>query len=60
MSKFRTPKIPNPHARKIPLPCRVNAEEMRKILGFAHKYTGGNVSEFVRYAALNFKTGKEK
>jgi hypothetical protein len=58
--KLKIPKIPNPHARKIPLPCRVNAEEMRKILSAAHKYTGGNVSEYVRYAVLNFRVKGEK
>jgi hypothetical protein len=60
MTKLKTPKLPNPHARKIPLPCRVNSDEMRKILAMAQKYTGGNVSEFVRYAVLNFKTDGKK
>lgn len=59
MTKIKTVKLPNPHTRKIPLPCRVNAEEMRKILAMAQKYTGGNVSEFVRYATLNFKFDKK-
>lgn len=47
--------IPNPHARKIPLPCRVNSEEMRHIMARAHKWFGGNVSALVREAVLNYK-----
>lgn len=59
MSK-KSKSIPNPYARKIPLPCRVNTDEMKQILARAHKYTGGNVSEFVRDAVLNWKPESKK
>lgn len=48
----KSKSIPNPYARKIPLPCRVNAEEMRQIVAKAFSYNGGNVSQYVRDAAL--------
>lgn len=43
------------YTRNKQLPCRVNDDEMRHIIASAKKYTDGNVSEFVRTAALNFK-----
>lgn len=59
MSKLKSMKKPNPYARKIIVPFKVNAEEMRKLLSKAHGFTKGNISEYVRFAALNFKPGKE-
>ncbi len=52
-------KKPNPAPRLIDVHFRVNAEEMRVLLGHAGALTKKNVSEFVRYAALNFKPKKE-
>lgn len=51
----RTPSIPNLNARKHQLPCRVSADEMKTIIELAKKYAQGNVSRWVRYAALNLK-----
>jgi len=55
VKKPRAKAISNPYARKIPLPCRVNADEMTKIMALAHKFFGGNVSMLVRDAVLNYK-----
>lgn len=59
--KLKSTKVKkvNPYARKILLPCRVNSEEMRSVLAKATLYTDGNVSEFVRYAAINFQPAKK-
>jgi hypothetical protein len=51
-------KPPNPFARKIIQTARFNADEMKTVLANAHTYTQGNVSEWLRYAALHFKPGK--
>lgn len=45
--------------RKIVLTLKVNAEEMRKLLGLSATFSEGNMSEWVRYAALHFKPRKE-
>jgi len=59
MSNLKSIKKPNPYARKIVVPFKVNADEMRELLKKAHQYTKGNISEWVRFAALNFKPKKE-
>jgi hypothetical protein len=58
MSKLKKNKKQNPYARKITVPFKVNADEMRAILSNAHTFTKGNVSEWVRYAAMNCKPAK--
>lgn len=58
MKSLKNDKKPNPYVRKIVLPIKVNSEEMRKILLHAGAFTKGNVSAWVRYAALNFKPAK--
>jgi hypothetical protein len=58
MKKLKATKKQNPYARKIIVPFKVNSEEMRVLLRHAHSCTKGNVSEWVRYAALNFKPAK--
>jgi hypothetical protein len=59
MPVLKQTKAPNPNLRKIVLDVRVNAEEMRTILARAHGLTKGNVSEWLRFAALNFKPTKK-
>lgn len=58
MAKLKATKQPNPYARKIVVPFKVNAEEMRSLLKHAGAFTKGNVSEWVRFAALRFKPTK--
>ncbi len=48
----------NPYTREIVVTLKVNSEEMRVFLANAHAWTKGNVSEWLRYAALHFKPGK--
>lgn len=57
--KLKPTKKPNPNARKIVVPFKVNAEEMKTLLARAHGFTKGNISEWVRYAALNFVPSKK-
>ena len=59
MSILKATKKPNPHARKIVVPFKVNSEEMRELMKKAHGYSKGNISAWVRFAALNFKPKKE-
>ena len=59
MPKIKETKKLNPYARKILVQFKVNADEMREVLKQAHGFTAGNISGFVRYAALNFKPRKE-
>lgn len=59
MKKLKSTKQPNPHARKIVVTLKVNSDEMRTLLARAHGFAKGNVSEWVRYAALHFKPVKE-
>ena len=51
-------KKPNPYVRKIMVPVRVNADEMRELLKKAHQYAQGNISRFLRLAALSYKKPK--
>lgn len=55
MKQLRPAKKPNPHAKKIVVQFRVDAEEMREILKNSHAFTKGNISAFARFATLNFK-----
>lgn len=59
MSKLKSTKKPNPYARKIVVPFKVNSDEMRELMKKAHAFTKGNISEWVRFAALKFKPSKE-
>lgn len=59
MKQLKKEKKVNPHARKIIVPFKVNSEEMRKLLARAHGFTKGNLSQFVRYAALHFVPAKK-
>lgn len=59
MKKLKTTKKINPYARKILVPFKVNSEEMKTILARAHGFTKGNISEWVRYASLNFVPNKK-
>jgi hypothetical protein len=45
--------------RKIVVPFRVNAEEMKLLIAQAHGHTKGSISEWVRYAALHFAPKKK-
>lgn len=57
-TQLKPTRKPNPYSRKIVLTLKVNAEEMKTLLARAHGFTKGNVSEWVRYAAMNFKPTK--
>lgn len=59
MKAIKETKKPNPHARKIIVPFKVNSEEMRLLLAKAHGFCKGNVSKWVRYAALHFVPAKK-
>ena len=55
-TKLKSTKPTNPNARTathLP-PSRVNHEEMATIKAKAREFTGGNVSEWVRVASLNY------
>lgn len=59
MPKLKQTKKINPYARKIVVPFKVNHDEMKTLLKFAHGFTGGNISEWVRYAATHFTPKRE-
>lgn len=52
----RTKSIPNPYARKILVVSKVNADEMKIVLGKAKKYFDGNISLLIREALLAYKS----
>lgn len=54
MKTLRKTKIPNPNTRLIVVPFKVNAAEMQELLKRAGAWTNRNVSEYIRYSALNF------
>lgn len=54
----KAPRGRDADARTQPLTIKVSENERRLIGIKADRYTGGNVSEFLRYAAFNF--GKHK
>lgn len=59
MKALKPTKAPNPNLRTISVTLKVNALEMRKLLANAHGLTRGNMSEWLRFAALNFKPSKK-
>ena len=59
MKKLKATAKPNPYARKIVQTFKVNSEEMKTILARAHGFTDGNISEWLRYAAIHFCPKKE-
>jgi len=73
MSKKKTPataaspqqltpsgRMKNPHTRDIPLRSRANTAEMQAILTNAHVYTAGDISKWLREAAINYKPAAKK
>lgn len=59
MKRLKSTKKPNPYTKSIRIVFRVDSEEMRLILSKSHAFTEGNVSEFARFAVLNWKPKKE-
>jgi hypothetical protein len=59
MKTLKSDKKLNPYARKIVVPFKVNSEEMREIIKRAGAWTKGNISLYIRAAALKFKPTKE-
>ncbi len=59
MKHLKSTKKQNPHARVIVVTLRVNAEEMKQLLARGAAYAGGSVSEWIRFASLNYKPKKE-
>lgn len=49
--------FPNLHVR-VPTTTRFSIGERAHLKAMAKKYTGGNLSEWIRYAALYFKPRK--
>lgn len=49
----------NPYARRTLIQARVNNEEMQEILTKALLYSKGNVSNYIRLAALNYRPVKK-
>lgn len=45
--------------RVVVLTLKVNYEESFALLDKAHEYTNGNLSEWLRFAGLNFKPKKK-
>lgn len=54
-----TEKKLNPYAKRNRIEARVDNEELREILTKAQLYCGGNLSDFVREAALKYKPTKK-
>jgi uncharacterized protein (DUF1778 family) len=52
-------KKQNPYTKRNRINFRVDNEELREILTKAQLYHGGDVSEFVRDAALKYKPTKK-
>lgn len=48
-------KLQNPYSRRSLIQSRVDTKELQTIVTKAAMFTGGNVSEWVREAALNYK-----
>lgn len=53
--KIKTSRKPNPHRRDKTIALKVNQEEFAALAERAAKLAGGNISAFVRFAALNIK-----
>lgn len=49
----------NPYTRRALMQFRTDNEEQREILTKAQLYNGGNVSEYLRTAALNYRPIKK-
>lgn len=52
--KIKTPRTPNPMRRGKLVAVKLNPEEWKIIEAKAKKLAGGNVSAFIRHAALSF------
>jgi len=48
-------KKQNPYTKRNLIQARVDTAELQEILTKAHLYTSGDISKFVRMAALNYK-----
>lgn len=59
MKKLKPSRPPNPHVRAIVLTVKVNSTEMHELLKRALHLTNGNMSEYLRCAALRYKPIKE-
>ena len=58
--RITTPKLGNPNARNgAPLGFKVNENERRVIEAKAGRYAGGNMSAYLRHAALNYEPGEK-
>lgn len=51
-------RVRDKSARNITLSLKVSEMEKRMLEDVSKAYTNGNVSEFLRYAAFNFRTRK--
>lgn len=58
--KTKSKKPINPHARRNMISTRFSNAELQEVLKRAHVYEHGNVSEYLRVAALNFKREHSK
>jgi len=58
MPVLKPTRPPNP-TRPIVLTFKVSAQEMQALLARAHGFTKGNLSEWIRFAALKLKPRKE-
>lgn len=52
------PTRPEKEVRERMVPVRFTDEEHEKASSFAKKFTNGNLSEWIRYATLNFEPKK--
>jgi uncharacterized protein (DUF1778 family) len=59
MIKSDKKKKQNPYTKRNLIQARVDTEEFREILTKAELYTKGNVSDFVRMAALNYRNPRK-
>ncbi len=53
------PKKTNAYTRRGLIQARVSVEDMREILAKSVMYAKGNVSEYVRMAAINYRPTKK-
>lgn len=57
-AKIITPKIENPNARRKPMVFKVNQEEEARIQARADELSDGNLSAYLRHAALHYEDKK--
>ena len=57
--KLKLERPENPYVRNEQMALRLNEEEMAHLKKMADKFTEGNVSEYVRYAAMKFDPTKK-